>query len=229
MSRIEKNGNRTVIMRSYRGQRLNRPNSVICRSDGGIYFTDYGFRTGVTEDWDVDFEGIYYVSPDLGNRILLTKDIVAPHKILFSRDEKQLLVGQYQGILAFDMADIQDADPSLNQSGGRIIRDSRRWFWRADESQRAPAVLRDLVANGARLVDGIKMDAENNIWFSGRYGVWVVSALGELLGRIDFGESVPNLAFAGGDAKTLFVTANHSVYAVSTRVSGLPIPSLTAS
>ena len=228
VSRVEANGSRTVIMRSYRNQRLNRPNTVITRSDGGIYFTDFGFRTGPTEDWDVDFEGIYYVSPDLGTRVLLTRDVVAPHKILFSRDERTLLVGQYQGILAFDMTNIASPDATENQPGGRIVRDSQRWFWRGGADRREPRVMHDLVAANGRFVDGVKMDAENNIWFSGRFGVWALSAEGRLLGRIDFGESTPNLAFGGDDLRTLFVTANHTVYAVETRVAGLPIPSRPA-
>lgn len=223
VSRLERNGAKTVVMRSYRNQRLKRPNTVVTRSDGGIYFTDFGFRTGPVEDWDVDHEGIYYVSPDLGARILLARDIEAPHKLLFSRDEKTLLVGQYQGVLAYDVADVASPVPSESLSGGRLVQDSRRWLWRAG-GEGDPAVLRDLVASGARLVDGIKLDEQENLWFSGRHGVWVVSRAGSVLGRIDFGKSVPNLGFGGPDGRTLFVTANHELFAVPTLVRGLERP-----
>ena len=224
VSRIETDGSRTVIMRSYRNQRLNRPNCVTVRSDGGIYFTDYAFRPGPTEDWDVDFEGIYYVSPDLGIRRLLTRDVEAPHKIIFSIDEQTLLVGQYQGILAFDVADLQSPDPATSVAGGRLVQDSRRWFWKARDDNSFPEEIRSLVRSNSRFVDGIKLDVEGNIWFSGRAGIWVISSAGELMGRIDFGVSTPNIAFGGEDRRTLFVTANRSVYSLPTRVAVLNIP-----
>jgi len=226
VSRIEPDGSRTVIMRSYRNQRLHRPNTVIVRSDGGIYFTDYGFRADPVEDWDLDFDGIYYVSPDLGTRRLLTRDVVEPHKILFSRDERTLLVGQRRGILAFDVGDIQRPNPAENQRGGRLVPESRRWFWQAGADPAEPAIIQTLVANRSTIVDGMKMDTEGNVWIGGREGVWAISAAGKLIGRIDtsgMGRGAPNLCFGGNDGRTLFIATNHSILSVRTRVRGVPI------
>lgn len=226
ISRLEPDGSRTVLMRSYREKRLHRPNTVIVRSDGGIYFTDYGFRADPVEDWDLDFEGIYYISADLGTRRLLTRDISEPHKILFSRDERVLLAGQRRGILAFDMADIQRPNAAENQPGGRLVPDSKRWFWQAGADPAEPAIIHQLVANRATIVDGMKMDAEGNVWVGGREGIWVISAAGKLIGHIEtegLGQGAPNLCFGGEDRRTLFIATNHAILSVRTRVRGLPI------
>ncbi|MCI0869874.1 MAG: hypothetical protein J4O08_09165 [Chloroflexi bacterium] len=46
----------TVVANSYRGIRLNRPNDVVVKSDGSIYFTDPGRPA---PDVDLDFSGVY--------------------------------------------------------------------------------------------------------------------------------------------------------------------------
>ena len=187
--------------------RLLRPNTVVVRSDGRIYWTDLRFRADPIEDWDVDFEGVYMVSPDLGTRTLLLRDLDAPHKLLFSLDEQVLHVGQRAGILAFDVG-----DESSNFGPGRLDPGSRRWFWRAGE-------------DGSVAPDGMKMDVEGNIYIGGRKGIWVISAEGGLLGHLDTGGlSTPNLCFGGHDWRTLFFVTNHGLHRVTVGVPGISIP-----
>src|SRR4029453_19667526 len=38
-----------VLMDRFEGKRLNRPNDVVCRSDGSLYFTDPGLRVPLAE------------------------------------------------------------------------------------------------------------------------------------------------------------------------------------
>ena len=38
-----------VLCDRFEGKRLNRPNDVVCRSDGSIYFTDPGLRVPLAE------------------------------------------------------------------------------------------------------------------------------------------------------------------------------------
>src|ERR687884_5123 len=45
------------------GKRLNRPNDVVCRSDGSIWFTDPGLRVPVAER-EQETAAVYRVSPD---------------------------------------------------------------------------------------------------------------------------------------------------------------------
>jgi gluconolactonase len=40
VARYESDGSVTVLADRYEGKRLNRPNDVVCKSDGSIYFTD---------------------------------------------------------------------------------------------------------------------------------------------------------------------------------------------
>jgi gluconolactonase len=41
-----------VIANSFQGRRLNRPNDVVVKSDGSIYFTDPNHNI-VPEQWDL--------------------------------------------------------------------------------------------------------------------------------------------------------------------------------
>src|SRR5437868_11326269 len=52
VTRQELDGSITVIANSFQGRRLNRPNDVIVKSDGSIYFTDPNGNF-VPEQWDL--------------------------------------------------------------------------------------------------------------------------------------------------------------------------------
>ena len=69
---------------SYRGWRLNRPNDVVVRSDGSIFFTD---PITLNVESELDLAGVYRVSPDLGTINLLVRDFVLPNGLAFSPDE----------------------------------------------------------------------------------------------------------------------------------------------
>ncbi len=88
--RLEKDGEkRTVLADHYEGKRLNRPNDLVAKSDGWIYFTDPRSRNpGAAQE--IDFSGVYRVKD--GKVELLEKD-VQPNGIAFTADEKTLYVG----------------------------------------------------------------------------------------------------------------------------------------
>ncbi len=67
VTRQELDGSATVIANSFQGHRLNRPNDVVVKSDGCIYFTDPWTSPAAPEQWDLTFSGVYRVTPDLGN------------------------------------------------------------------------------------------------------------------------------------------------------------------
>lgn len=89
VTRIEPDGTTTVVANKYQGQRLNRPNDVVVKSDGSIYFTD---PDGPSPDTDLDFSGVYRVSPDLGDINLLVNDYVLPNGLAFAPDESVLYI-----------------------------------------------------------------------------------------------------------------------------------------
>ena len=66
--------------------------------------------------------------------------------------------------------------------------------------------------------DGMKCDAQGNIWVTAPGGVWVYSPSGSLLGKVRVPELVANLTWGGDDLHTLFMTATHSLYTVKTKV-----------
>ena len=91
VTRYEPDGSLTVIANSFQGKRLLRPNDVVVKSDGSIYFTDPG-GPAAPDQWDVTLSGVYRVSADLGTMSLVVDDMVRPNGIAFSHDEKILYV-----------------------------------------------------------------------------------------------------------------------------------------
>ena len=68
VTRQNPDGSITVVANNYHSRRLNRPNDVVVKSDGSIYFTDPGLGRMGSE---LDFCGVYGVSPDLGSTHVL--------------------------------------------------------------------------------------------------------------------------------------------------------------
>jgi hypothetical protein len=62
--REEHDGSTTVIASSFQGRRLNRPNDVVVKSDGAIYFSDPNTNM-VPDQTDLTYAGVYRVSPRL--------------------------------------------------------------------------------------------------------------------------------------------------------------------
>ena len=68
VTRQEPDGSITVVANGFQGRRLNRPNDVVVKSDGCIYFTDPWTSPAAPEEWDLPFSGVYRVTPDLGTK-----------------------------------------------------------------------------------------------------------------------------------------------------------------
>src|SRR5690348_7970780 len=105
VTRQEADGSITVVANSFQGRRLNRPNDVVVKSDGCIYFTDPWTAPTAPEQWDLTFAGVYRVTPDLGTLSLLVDDFVLPNGLAFSPDESVLYINDTRRghIRAFDM------------------------------------------------------------------------------------------------------------------------------
>jgi len=88
--RLEKDGEkRTVLADHFEGKRLNRPNDLVAKSDGWIYFTDPLSRNpGAAQE--LNFSGVFRVKE--GKVELLDKE-VQPNGIAFTADEKTLYIG----------------------------------------------------------------------------------------------------------------------------------------
>ena len=105
VTRREPDDSITVVAGSYQGRPLNRPNDVVVKSDGCIYFTDPWTSPAAPTQFDLGFSGVYRVTPDLGTLTLLVGDFVVPNGIAFSPDESVLYVNDSRRghIRAFDV------------------------------------------------------------------------------------------------------------------------------
>ncbi len=92
VTRQELDGSLTVLANSFQGRRLNRPNDVVVKSDGCIYFTDPWTNPAPPEQWDLTFSGVYRLTPDLGTFTLLIDNFIIPNGLAFSPDESVLYI-----------------------------------------------------------------------------------------------------------------------------------------
>ena len=202
VTRVEPDGEIIVVANNYQGKRLNRPNDVVVKSDGSIYFTDPG---SPDPELPLDFSGVYRVSPDLGSITLLVRNIVFPNGLAFSPDESVLYIDDYRvgHIRAFDV-----------QPNGMLNLASDRVFCK----------LREPRPFGPDGPDGMKVDVEGNVYCTGPGGVWIIDRLGQHLGTILTGAQTTNVGWGGEDWKTLFITTFDALYRIQLNIAGIPLP-----
>ena len=203
VTRQELDGGITVVANSFQGRQLNRPNDVVVKSDGSIYFTDPWTSPNPPNQWDLTFSGVYRVTPDLGTLTLLIDDFIVPNGLAFSPDESVLYINDSRRghIRAFEVA-----------ANGALARHSDRVF-------------ADLRGAESGVPDGMKVDVEGNVYCGGAGGLWIIDPKGKKLGRIVHGASATtNLAFGGADWKTLYFTSRNHLGAVNVKIAGIPVP-----
>ncbi|HZZ44533.1 MAG TPA: SMP-30/gluconolactonase/LRE family protein [Tepidisphaeraceae bacterium] len=187
--RTEPDGSITVLADAYDGHKLNSPNDVIVKSDGTIWFTDppYGIDRSLIEQ---AHNYVFRLNPATGQVTPVASDFDMPNGLCFSPDEHTLYVadsGSPHHIRSFKIF----ADNTLGQS---------KTFATID--------------NG--IPDGIRCDANGNLWSSAGDGIHIFSPEGSLLAKIPTPETPANLTFGGPDGHTLFITARSSVYSIQT-------------
>jgi gluconolactonase len=199
VTRVEPDGSTTVVASSYRGWRLNRPNDVVVKSDGGIYFTD---PMTFNVDSDLDVCCVYRVAPDLGSIHCLIRDFVLPNGLCFSPDESILYINdsRRRHIRAFNV------EPT-----GLLALATDRVFC---------AMTGDRPGNP----DGMKVDIEGNVYCSGPGGIWVLDSAGTHLGTIVTREPVTNIAWGDNDWRTLYITTRQILARIRLQIAGIPVP-----
>ncbi|MCY4564129.1 MAG: SMP-30/gluconolactonase/LRE family protein, partial [Gammaproteobacteria bacterium] len=179
-----------------------RPNGVVVKSDGSVYFSDptYGRMPGfgLEREQELAFQGVFRIAPD-GKLHCEADDFGQPNGLCFSPDESILYVNDttHAHIRAFDVS----ADGSL--SNGRTFAEN--------------------IGDGAfagGLVDGMKCDERGNVYVTGPRGFWVFAPDGEHLGVIGMPEHSANLNWGGAGWNELYCTCSTSVYRVALNVAG---------
>src|SRR5438105_7116989 len=79
VTRPEHDGSITVVANGFQGRRLNRPNDVVVKSDGCIYFTHPCAGPLPPEQLDLTSAGVSRVRPDVRSLSLLADDFVLPN------------------------------------------------------------------------------------------------------------------------------------------------------
>jgi gluconolactonase len=75
-------------------------------------------------------------------------------------------------------------------------------------------------AAGEDAIDGIKVDADGNLYVSGPGGLWVVSPSGRHLGTIRVPRHIHNMAWGDADGRTLYLCARDRLYRMRLNVRG---------
>jgi gluconolactonase len=196
VSRTEKDGKVITLADRYEGKRFNSPNDLVVKSDGSIYFTDPSYGVSKEQE-ELGFYGVYRLASD-GKLTLLVKDLVLPNGIAFSPDEQKLYVNNSEARYIA----VYDVKPDGTVTNERLFAD-----------------LKEAGQGGAP--DGLKVDLEGNVYSTGPGGVWIFSPDGKVLGKISVPETATNVAWGESDRKTLYITANTSLYRIRLKIAGV--------
>jgi len=191
---IDPNGEHVVLLTEYNGKRLNGPNDLWVRPDGGIYFTDPLYvRNYWTRDPERQQEGehVYYMSPDYKTVFPVDTDLEQPNGIIGTPDGKLLYVADIKAGKTY----VYDIQKDGTLAGKRLFAELGS--------------------------DGMTIDSEGNIYLTGR-GVTVFNKKGEQIEHIPVDARwTANVCFGGEDMKTLFITASQYLYGLRMNVKGV--------
>lgn len=195
ITRLEKDGRRTVLADNFEGMKFASPNDIVVKSDGSIYFTDPAMvGQYIGHKLELPFVGVFRIKD--GKVDAVAKDLKAPNGLAFTPDEKYLY--------------INDSDT------GKFF----RYEVRPDGTLANPTLFFDGRKNpNAGGPDGMKVDKEGNIYAVGG-GIVILSPQGTLLAKIKIQGGATNLAW-GEDGKTLFITGESGLYRIRLNIPGI--------
>ena len=202
ITRFTMDGTLSTLADNYEGARFNSPNDLCKSSAGIIYFTDppWGLpERNEDPSKEIPFNGVYLLKDGVVS--VIDSSLSWPNGIALSPDEKYLYVANFENSLA----------------GGK---EKNEVFWtRYELNEEGEAIGKSIFFNAPDLTlpggpDGMKVDADGNIFATGPGGILVIDSSGTYLGRIELPVQPANLAF-GPKGKKLYVTARTTVMMVS--------------
>ena len=199
------------VAEQWEGKRLHRPNDVVCRSDGSVYFTDPSLMIP-PEDREYGFGGVFRIAPG-GQLHLATDGCEYPNGLAFSPDESILYV-------------------AISRSSTKCLQEGERGEYCAHRKIRAFDVANDVALSNNRVFadmssaepgvpDGIKVDTLGRVFCTGSGGIWVFDPAGTKLGVIRGPEVPRNLAFGGPDYRTVYTTRGESLSSFRVKTPGI--------
>jgi gluconolactonase len=190
-----KDGTVVTLTEGPPGKPLLAPNDLIANARGGIYFTDPGPRPVVPGRPTY----VYYLPAGAWQPILVDGTVPRPNGLTLTNDGKTLIVDDTLGPTVF----AYDVEPD-----GSV------------KNKRAFAQLHDIPAGAESGADGLAIDRFDRVYITTVTGVQVFGAKGEYLGTIKVARQPANVAFAGPDKQTLYITAREGLYRVRALAKG---------
>ncbi|MFO0824724.1 MAG: SMP-30/gluconolactonase/LRE family protein [Gemmataceae bacterium] len=222
VSRIDRDGKRTVLTDSFGGKKYNQPNDLTIDSKNRIYFSDprYGGREDM-QQLDAQgktIEGVYRIDTDGKVSRVIGREVERANGVLVSADDKYLFV----------------ADNNNGTGGARKL---WRFNLNADGTvdPKSQKLLHDW--GKGRGPDGVKQDSKGRLYVAGglnkpnppaepaddvKGGIYVIDPeSGKLLAFLGVPtDEVTNCAFGGDDLKTLYITGGGTLYSIRTSTAG---------
>jgi gluconolactonase len=131
----------------------------------------------------------------------VTDDANQPNGICFSPDYKKVYIADTG----------TPGDTRVYDIDGKTLRNGKRFV-----KLQAPG-------GGASAADGIRCDADGNLWCGAAPGVQIVAPDGTPIGQIKLPENCANISFGGTKRNRLFMAASQSLYAVYVLTTGAHI------
>lgn len=183
----------TILVHDHEGKKLNGPNDLWVRPDGGIYFTDpyYQRNYWTRKEAEIKGEKVYYLPKGKKKLIIVEEDLVKPNGIVGTPDGKFLFVADIRGNKTYRY--------SIEKAG--TLKD-RQLF----------------VEQGS---DGMTLDDKGNLYLTGQ-GVTVYNPEGKKIAHIPVpAKWTANVCFYGKERNKLFITASEAVYLLDMKVGGV--------
>jgi gluconolactonase len=182
----------TVLVKNYKGRRLNGPNDVWVDPQNGIYFTDPYYQRPYWERTkpDIKQQRVYYLTPNRKKILVVVDDLVKPNGIVGTPDGKKLYVS--------DIVTHKVYSYTINSDGH----------------------LADKTLFAKKRSDGMTLDEFGDVYLSTPQGVLVFNKDGKQIAQIDVPQQPSNLTFGGKNGQTLFITARTGIYKLKMKVKG---------
>lgn len=225
VTRTELDGTITVLADNYNGKNFNSPNDVTIDAQGRIYFTDprYGDRSDIQQidEEGRGIEGVYRIDGVGKVARVIEHEVDRPNGIAVSPDGRHLYVAD----------NVNDGPRGLG--GNRKL-----WRFNLNENGSVDRQSRELMFDWGtdRGPDGMAIDRDGRLYVAAGFnfpkppvetaqkykaGIYVISPAGKLLQFIPVpADMITNCCFGDDDLKTLYITAGHKLWSISTKATG---------